>query len=892
MKTIQRSKNSDFHPAPDIRFSLKSLRKPDSCFWPGYFWAINDRMEEDLLFKQLRDMRAHDARSVCLHPLPKEFQPELFGSEMTPDYLGGDYFKIIRNVVGECARLGMNYWLYDEGGWPSGTAAGQVYARNPGAYSLRMVSFHESPFAAGDTLIVPKDALCMAVQISGEWKTFLPGQTIPSQKEDAKLRTYSIRRKKYLYGAEERRSTPYVNLLCRKAVDDFIELTHERHRKHVGNAFGKTIRFAFLDESAMIYNIPGQLPWTDDMTGVFRRMKGYDMIPHLPVLLDAPKDDDGADERRWRIDFYDVCSRLFVERYLTPIRNWCRKNGLLSGGHFGGEDEPRYNADGGFGHILRSLRALDLPGVDAIWRQLFPGKRSHHFVKYASSVARQMGRPYVLTESCAVYGSGLTLAQMKWMIDQQYVRGATMTVFSNYPYSTRDHFMPCCRPHFGPFHPQWRHIAPLHAYAARLGYLLSRGKPSCSTAVYFDVRSIWAGGKARKRAIELHDRLAEELLRNQRDFDFVDDDLLCGKGSRIEKGVLKVGPMQYDTIFVPATDWMDEKALDGLVEFVRSGGTLVTVEGLPRANGGTKGLPGQLLKKSPSGAGKSGRVLQARMNEAAFSVEPVVRLSPACHDIRVSKRMENGLSIYFLTNEANRLMRHRVTFDENTEASLCDPVTGGLWRLEGEKTSEGTALDLELAPWGSKVVIFGLKTETPLKELISTETMALERGWKLRPIRRYSVGEHNYEMKETGKAVFAACQLGDWRGVLGKSFSGDVEYKLEFDLPASKAARPARLCLGKVNHACRVTVNGVEAGRLIWEPFCVDVGKFLRPGRNTLTIQVTNTFANALLDPEVEKAWAQKKGPGWDVPYDAKTRVFEKESLPSGLFGPVEIRVG
>ena len=173
------------------------------------------------------------------------------------------------------------------------------------------------------------------------------------------------------------------------------------------------------------------------------------------------------------------------------------------------------NAVYGYGHILRGLRGLDLPGTDVIWRQLFPGGRSHPFAKYASSVARQKGQPFVVTESFCVYGDGLTPAQMRWVTDHQYVRGTSLTIAGCYPLLTHDHLMPGERPHFCPTNPLWRYLDIFHAYTARLGYLLTRGQAACTTAVYHDVRSIWAGGSDQDRAIRLHEGLAEALLRGQ-----------------------------------------------------------------------------------------------------------------------------------------------------------------------------------------------------------------------------------------------------------------------------------------------------------------------------------------------------------------------------------------
>ena len=104
---------------------------------------------------------------------------------------------------------------------------------------------------------------------------------------------------------------------------------------------------------------------------------------------------------------------------------------------------------------MRQLRAMDVPGVDMIWRQVFPGQPNHHFPKFASSAAHQNGTALAFTESFCVYGNGLTPAQMKWIVDFQYVRGITLLVSGCYPLSTHDHHMTGERPHFGPVDPLW-----------------------------------------------------------------------------------------------------------------------------------------------------------------------------------------------------------------------------------------------------------------------------------------------------------------------------------------------------------------------------------------------------------------------------------------------------
>jgi hypothetical protein len=55
---------------------------------------------------------------------------------------------------------------------------------------------------------------------------------------------------------------------------------------------------------------------------------------------------------------------------------------------------------------------------------------------------------------------------------------------------------------------------------------------------------------------------------------------------------------------------------------------------------------------------------------------------------------------------------------------------------------------------------------------------------------------------------------------------------------------------------------------------------------------VTNTLANALLDDAVTSRWDANEGPGWSKghdTYDHPAREFERDSVSSGLYGPVVV---
>ena len=68
--------------ANEIKFSYDKFVEPDAIYWVGYFWLWNGPLDVDTLLEQLRDMKEHDARSVCVLPMPREFRPDSTNNQM------------------------------------------------------------------------------------------------------------------------------------------------------------------------------------------------------------------------------------------------------------------------------------------------------------------------------------------------------------------------------------------------------------------------------------------------------------------------------------------------------------------------------------------------------------------------------------------------------------------------------------------------------------------------------------------------------------------------------------------------------------------------------------------------------------------------------------------
>jgi len=246
-------------------FNLKEFLDPPSYFYPGYFWVINDKLDAKKIKRQIHDMFEKKAKSVCFLPEPHEFRPLTFNTMFDVVYLGKKYFEIVRKAVKEADKLGMNWWLYDEGGWPSGGACGQVYGRNPSRFGKKCLTYIDIPVGKDMEYEVPEGVICASIKKNGKWKVYFKGEKIKGLDEDTKLRIFFIRDIPEAPG----QGAFQPDILNREVTGTFINLTHERYRKYLGEFFGKTMLFTFTDEPATAYPSRRSLPWTYNFEKIF-----------------------------------------------------------------------------------------------------------------------------------------------------------------------------------------------------------------------------------------------------------------------------------------------------------------------------------------------------------------------------------------------------------------------------------------------------------------------------------------------------------------------------------------------------------------------------------------------------------------------------------------------
>ena len=114
--------------------------------------------------------------------------------------------------------------------------------------------------------------------------------------------------------------------------------------------------------------------------------------------------------------------------------------------------------------------------------------------------------------------------------------------------------------------------------------------------------------------------------------------------------------------------------------------------------------------------------------------------------------------------------------------------------------------------------------------------------------------------------------LGDWRDVVGNGFTGTCVYEAKFDAPGGTFT----LDLGDVRYAAEVFVDGAPVGVRVMPPY---------------RFEATAAAGEHTLGNEYSSTKSLTKWQSWQTgPYPEKTKHFDPDTFPSGLFGPVKVR--
>ena len=500
------------------------------------FWSWNDKLEPQELIEQIKWMKKQGFGGYFMHAR---------GGLMT-EYLGEEWFECIKACIEEGEKLGMDSWAYDENGWPSGFAGGKLLDddNNKDMY----LTYETGEF----------DSNAMVSYLITENKL---------------IRTDEGGKGEYL-NIYAHLSVSTADILNRDVVDKFISLTHERYKKECGENFNTGLKGFFTDEPQ--YYRHGQ-PYTRVLPSYFEKKYGDDILDGLGLLF---MEKDGY--RTFRYRYWLSLQNLMLESFSKTVYEWCDKNKIMLTGHYIEEATLSYQMCC-CGGIMPFYEYEHIPGIDKLGRNI----ASPVSPKQVSSVARQLGKKRVLTETYACCGWDVTPRELKKLADWQYVNGVNLMCQHLLPYSEHGQRKRDYPAHFSWANPWVKHdFKTFNDYYAKLGYLLGESEEIVSVAMFCPVRSMYLTYKREKfqggefglgkSYIELSRKLSAMNLPYH-----IIDETIMEKHARVEGDKLIVGNCTYDAVIFPETYTMGKFTAMLMEKFYANGGKILFTCGKP-----------------------------------------------------------------------------------------------------------------------------------------------------------------------------------------------------------------------------------------------------------------------------------------------------------------------
>ncbi len=732
----------------DKSLSDELFLNPDAEYRGTPFWSWNCRVTKELIDSQLEVFEKMGFGGLHLHPRT--------GLE-TP-YLGDEFLDLVQYADERLKEKNMLCWLYDEDRYPSG-AAGGIVTENPMFRARHLLLTREMKAGMCDSY----EDFCRRVEAgekpAGYYVTayriltkdgFLVSYERidgPAPETDSISETMKKGRLWFAY-VELMRESPwynnqtYVDVMNKKAIERFVEVTHERYAQALSQEFGKSIPAIFTDEPQLKGSMAlsdGEseadvtLSWTDDFSETYRQTYGTALLDVLPELL---WDFGGGRYSVHRYQYHNHLSERFVSAYSDTLAAWCGAHNLALTGHY--MSEPTlYSQTLRLGEAMRCYRNQQLPGIDILC-----GDPEYSTVKQAVSVARQNGREGVLSELYGVTHWDFDFKGHKLQGDWMAALGITirchhLAFMSMEGEAKRD--WPASISYQSPW---WEKYSYIENYFARVNTALTRGQALVDVAVVHPIESYWicygpAAQSGEKRAAldENFSQLINWLLFGTIDFDFISESLLPGQRkaeengysadgtvkdgaasagsvpddvSSAETGRLRVGEMSYHTVLVPGLVTIRSSTLDALEELLDQGGRVLFLGNIPAlVDGKASDRAFKLAERAKKVAFESYEVLCALNEDREVEVRRTdgarannlfhqIRADGSdrwlflCHVNRKKTRVDQAENLIVTVKGCYRVQRYdALTGEIHEEAAECE---NGCTRIRLRMYAEDSAL--------------------------------------------------------------------------------------------------------------------------------------------------------------------------------------------------------
>jgi hypothetical protein len=668
-----------------------------------------------------------------------------------------------------------------------------------------------------------------------------------------------------------------------------------------GPLAGRTLKYLHTDS----WEVEG-LNWTPTLREEFRKRRGYDPLPFLPVMAGRIVDSRPV-SNRFLYDLRKTLGDLAIDNHYQLFRDRAHQHGLQIHPESGGPHAVPIDAQ-------RCLGMDDAP-MSEFWAWSWKhriGDTNRFFLKQPASAAHAYGRRLVLAEGFTDIGPHWqeSLAEnLKPAFDQALCEGMNLLVWHAFVCSPAEMGIPgqqyFAGTHFNPNTTWWSKSSAFLAYINRCQFLLQQGLFVADACYYY--------GDHVPNFTQLKRTDPAHVLPGY-DYDVVTEEVILQRMSVRDGRIVLPDGMSYRVLVLPDRPGLSLPVLRKLKQLVEAGATVIgprptqtySLAGYPGSEDELARLADELWgSQSGSAAQRLNHVGKGRVISGQTAREVLVRdgVDPDFNCFQGTQgsgqyvmstttvdyihRADGNADIYFVAIRTNSWTDASCVFRVADKApELWDPVSGVITPARSFTRSGGlTSLPLRFAPYGSVFVVFR-------KPLTRSAEVAARGNFPVFTSPQEITGPWtvHFDPKWGGPESVVFEQLVNWtlrpeEGI--KYFSGTATYHKTFDLPEALKGqgRHLTLDLGEVRNLADVRLNGKNLGVLWAPPFRVDVTDAIKPTGNNLEIEVVNFWPNRIIGDHFlppEKRFTR-----------TNIRKLTKDTplMNSGLLGPVRLLV-
>ena len=590
----------------------------------------------------------------------------------------------LNDVVQALHAKGYRVWLYDEKGYPSGSAGNLTVKGHPEYEAVRLLQIKvEGNGASQQMTPLPDDFVKLEYALLQTGDAFTPidaqvnGNNIFFPGVDGSWTAYIYCVTRYNYVFESNAS--YPTILNRDAVARFIEVTYDAFEGAIDN-FPEIVEAFFNDEAQLLANhhkMPEGLtnpviPYDYDIFDTFAAKYGYDVRPYLPLIYSG----ESEQAQRVRAQFYAHIGDLVAENYFGQIQEWCEAHSTQLSGHLLLEEQMYYHVPV-YGNYIQCSQNMGYPGFDIL--DVRPASYLSSMStggKYASSAAWLNGKEYVNIEVCPVAsGEEFATNHLECALGTMtlaYFDGGNQ-VTSYYTQANTD--------------PATAQV--FNTYVGRLGSMVVGAQNLSQVAIYYSIDAVAASYEtpitqnlySAATEARQNDKLVQHLTENVReaglDYVFLDDDSL--QNGNVTANGLQVGNFTFTTILVPRATVMDIESMRALDALIEKGVNVIFVESMPSI-----ALREEDQAEMDALVQKHESLLCSKYSRVMYNVttKPELRVESTAQHIYVSPYEKDGVKFFFLANTSNMDAIIALNFEGAVGYRIYDPVSGEIFEVE------------------------------------------------------------------------------------------------------------------------------------------------------------------------------------------------------------------